>query len=223
MTFPNAYHGVKKIFTAELLKLIGAGCLLLLAVSAVIAAVSAAAGEDSGLLTAGILSVIFGIAGVVLPIIGYIMNIVGLYQASKDEENFKTAFAAAIIALVISAVSGIFSAVGIGAGVADNISRGVSTIMEIVILVFVVGGISALAEKLHKTEMVTMGGHILIIVIIINGLRIIADIIPMLFGANNTTTSIEGIMQIVAGICAIVGYIVYLVYLGKAKNMLRDN
>jgi len=223
MTFPNAYHGVKKIFTAEILGLIGAVCLILGSLIGVLAVVSTVAGSEGGAAASGIGTIIFLAAGAVLPIIGYIMNLVGLNQASKDDSNFRVAFMVAIISLIVLIVSAVFSVFNFGNGMADNIAKAFSIMANIIVTVYVITGISSLAEQLKKPEMVEMGRKILIFIIVINGIIMVAEILPVFFGINVTVASIEGIMGVVSAVCQFIYYIVYLVFLGKAKAMLQNN
>ena len=152
MTFPNAFHGVKKVFTAEILKLIGAACLLIAAVLAVLAASAATSGSEGGAVASGLGASILLVAAAVLPIIGFIMNLVGLNQAGRDDEYFHTAFIVAIFALIIRVISGIFTLLNVGGGVADNIATFISGICEIIVFVLVVNGVLSLADRLHKSD-----------------------------------------------------------------------
>ena len=121
MTFPNGYQGVKKLFTAEILQLICAGCLILTGIAFLIGAGAAAAGSGSGALTLDVFGMIFLIATIVLPLIAYIISLVGLHQAAKDDENFRIAFIFAIIGLVLTVVAGIVNAITGNQGIFDDI------------------------------------------------------------------------------------------------------
>jgi len=106
---------------------------------------------------------------------------------------------------------------------ADNIAKAFSIMANIIVTVYVITGISSLAEQLKKPEMVEMGRKILIFIIVINGIIMVAEILPVFFGINVTVASIEGIMGVVSAVCQFIYYIVYLVFLGKAKAMLQNN
>ena len=223
MTFPNAFRGVKKIFTAEILKLIGVACLLIAAVLTLLAAGSVAAGSDGGAVASGLGATVLLAAGAVLPIIGFIMNLVGLSQAGKDEDNFHTAFIVAIFALIIRVVSGIFTMLNVGGGVADNIANFISGICEIIVFVLVVNGVLSLADRLHKSELFGTASKLIICYVVPYGIAILAELIVIFFGVNETVATIEGIMLLVSSIFSMIAYIIYLVFLGKAKKMLCDN
>ena len=51
----------------------------------------------------------------------------------------------------------------------------------------------------------------------------IASVIPVFFGANETTASISGTMLLVSAILSLICYILYLALLGKAKKVLKTN
>ncbi len=90
MKFQNAATGVKRIFTAEILKLI------------------ANANSQGGTIAAGVGTVLLIAAASILALIGGIMALVGIINASKDEGAFKTALILIIISLIAAVVGGIF-------------------------------------------------------------------------------------------------------------------
>ena len=113
MKFPNAYNGVKKIFTAEILSLIGTisliiAAILVLATGAMVetGAADAAVNETMGM-AAGF--AIFGLVGSILMLVAFIMNLVGILSARKDEGLFNTALAFTIIGIVAAVLTSLFS------------------------------------------------------------------------------------------------------------------
>lgn len=222
MTCPNAYHGVKKLFTAQLLALIGAVCILLGASIAVIAAGAAYAGSAGGTAASGLGSVVFLAAGVILPLIAYIMNLVGLHQASKDEGSFRIAFWVSILALVLSFVNAILTTTTAGAGVGDDIAGMMQIVCEIIIFVYVLQGIKNLAERLHDNTVYDLGSKLMIMMLILYIMNFIVKLINLIVSRSPGQTSVAGVLSIVAGILGIIIYIFYLIVLGKARNMLRD-
>lgn len=222
MTFPNAFHGVKKLFTSEILNLIGGLCALLAAVFAVIATNSANAGSGAGTAAGGIGAVIFLAAAGVLPIIGYIMKLVGLNQAGKDEARFKQAFIVSLIALILTAVSAILAATNAGGGVVDNIIKIFVEIANIAIVILVISGVQNLAVRCSNEGMLSFGSKIKIMIIIIYVLALIANLVIVIFGTSTGAAVTAGTFGIIAAILDIVAYIIFLVYLGKAKKMLAE-
>ena len=220
MTFPNAFNGVKKLFTSEILKLIAAVCAIVAAVAGIIALAGVEADAVVAGVGGGIATVIFGVASAVLLLIAYILKLVGLKKAGNDEPKFQQAFLLAIFALILSVVASILSSLNVGNGVVDDIVSIFAAIADILIVVFVIQGIQNLAEKLNQNGMAETGRKLLIIILVFYILAIIATLVVIIFGANVATGVIAGILAVVAQVLKMVGYIVFLVYLGKAKNML---
>lgn len=223
MKFENAYHGVKKIFTAELLMLIGAACLLMTGVVAAITLASAVTQGDAGTAAAGISGLVFLAAAGILPIIGFFINLAGLRQAAKDEDSFRTAFWISILAIVLSIVSVVISLLTAGTGIVDDIAGILMTVCEIIIFVFVIRGIMNLAQKLENEEVRSMGERILVGELILYCMSLIAKLISTFFQSSATASAVSGYLSIGTGILAIITYIVYLVYLAKAKTMLNQS
>ena len=236
MSFPNAYHGVKKIFTSQLLKVIGAACMLIGAFLGIIALVLVGGTTSSAELSAetveslfpsaaimGIIALVLIVASGILSIIAYIMNIVGLRQGSQDEESFRLGFFAACFAMIIRFISTLFILLNIGGGIADNVADTVGFVCDIIILVSVIGGIVNLANRLDNNKVAVLGGKLLNLMIAIYVLAAIATFIPVFFGMTDTFQFVQGILMLVSASLSFVGCIVFLVLLGKAKKMLKEN
>ena len=223
MTFKNAYHGIKKVFTAELLTLIGTVCFLIAILLGLLFVGTVYIGSDSGAVASGIGAIVFIIGGIVLWVVGYIMNLVGLSQAGKDEDNIHIAFIVSIFVLLLRIVSGIFMLLGVGGGIADNIASTIGGVCEIVVFVLVITGVSVLANKLGKPDMVRSGATLMRMLVAVYCISILATLVVAFFGPNPTALTVCSILEAVSALFSIVGYIIYLVFLGRAKNMLRDN
>ena len=236
MSFSNAYHGVKKIFTSQLLKVIGTACMLIGAILGVIALVLVKGILSSAELSAetvealsptaaimGIVALVLVVASGVLSIIAYIMNIVGLRQGSQDEDSFKLGFYFACFAMIIKFVSILFILLNVGGGIADNIADTIGSICDIIILVSVIGGIVNLANRLGVDKVAVLGGKLMNLIIAIYVLAAIAFLVPVFFGMTDTFQFVQGILMLVSASLSFVGCIVFLVLLGKAKKMLKEN
>ena len=102
MRFPNAAKGVKKLFVAEILGLIGVISTLVSIVYFIISGVSGAAQENEGVLVGGALTfIILTVINLGVSLTAFILRIVGVVQARKDEESFSTALAFIIINAII--------------------------------------------------------------------------------------------------------------------------
>lgn len=222
MRFPNAYEGVKKLFSSEILSLIAGLCLLIATAAGVFAVASVAADSGGGMVGGTIATAIFGLGSGVLYLIAYIFKLIGLKRAGLDEPRFQQAFLLAIFALILSVVAAILSSFNVGNGIVDDIVRLFVTIAEIIITIFVIGGIQTLSVRMGREDMVDKGQRILIIIVIVYILGFIATLIPLFFGSNPATATISGILSIVGTVLNIIAYIVFLVYLGQAKKMLSE-
>ena len=220
MTYPNAYHGVKKLFTSQILNLISSILGFVVAILALVGVVSLAASEGTNF-TVVFIALFVGLAAAVLSIIAYIMQIVGLKQASHDDSSFYTAFVFAIIGLVLIVLAAIFSALNVANGFGDEIASIFSKFSTIVIAAFVLIGVRSLANKLGQSEMANKAKNVSIFQAVILALSAIASIVALFTG--NAATTISGVLALIAALLTVVFAIVYLVFLGKAKKMLKEN
>ena len=226
MTFPNASTGVKKIFTAQILRILSTVFLIVGAVSTLVTAALIAAenseieGPSVGL---AVISVIFLVIGGVLAIIAFLMNIIGLRQAGTDEESLHMAFIVSIFALVISFVSTLFDLLNVGGGIADNIAEAVGFVCEIFVIISVIRGITNLADQLHNEKVASLGDKLSNVILVILILALIANTVPIFLGADQNVLTSATILEMVSLVLTAVGYVIYLVFLGKASNMLRTS
>ena len=207
MTFSNAFEGIKKVFLAEILVLIGLGCTIL---GGLISGVSAIGGSLTGV--GG--GVIFIVGGAVLSILALIFNMIGLSRASRDESSFKTAFICTLINLIVAVVFGILS-VFMGV-IVSTIASILNAAFSIVILIYVFRGIGILAAKLNREDVPKFGKPVMILMIVVNGVTIFTSLMTLL-GASGFVS----VLSVLSGIAGIVAYILYLVYLNRAKHMLE--
>lgn len=231
MSFPNAARGVKKIFTSQLLALIGAVATAVGFVFALLA-VSAANAEAE---TAEGFSLIFtaimiGGAGVLF-LIGFIMQIIGIGQAGKDDPSFKAAMVCLIIGIVSSVVSGVFVANQNGTGY--SICETVTKLMSLFVTIFIISGIIKLADRLNNGAVSVKGSFLLKLITAIYVLLIIASVIavvmistaPMDMSALSDPVARAPfiticVIYLIVGVLQIVQYFLFLSLLSKANKML---
>ena len=235
MRFPNAFKGVSKMFTAEILKLIAAGLLIAFGIAGLASSAGAIELAVEGVpVTEGMIednvnaggllvAVILGVGAMILYIIAYIMNLVGMHQAGKDEDNFRNAFGVSIAVLIISIGTAVLTALNIGGNVPENIASTARTICEVIVMLLVVSGIMNLAEMCKDERMVKFGKTVSVLVLIFVIGAAVATFISIFFGRLEWAQHVEGILDIISGIALFIGYIIYIIYLGKAKKMLREN
>lgn len=235
MRFPNAYRGISKLFAAEILKLIAAGLLFAAGIAGIIGSGSylvdmaktsqiteeAVQGivSSPGVIAAAFLSV----GAMILLIIAYIMNIVGLGQAGKDEPNFRNAFIVSIVVLAITVVAAFLSGTNVAGGAGSDITNTIMRACEIFVMISVVVGIMNLSNAFNNGGMYEFGRKIIIIVIISIGIALAVNFISIFFWNNSAIAIVDGILALIGAVAMFVGYIAYIIYLAKAKRMLRED
>ena len=222
MKFPNAYQGVKKIFTAEILSLIGAACMIIFAVFGVVALAGMAAASGDTALTGGIGLAVFGLAGGILSLIGLLFLMIGTKRAAQDEPIFNQAYMYILCSLILTLASIIISSIWLY-GTWDNMSTTVANILAMIATIFIINGVQNLAKQLNRPDMVATGNTYMILLIVVYAVQIIVRILPVFFGANAATSRVVGILSLAAEIVSLIVYILYLVCLGKAQKMLAEN
>lgn len=214
MRFPNAEKGVKKIFTAEILGLLSAICLVAAAVTReVVGALTKASG------TIIIVATVTGIAALLLMLLSYVLNIVGISQASKDEDAFRISLYVAIFGIVFSLLSGFLGNAFEGNAYAQRIISVIPDLVNLCMMVYVVIGIRNLAVQLSDPVMEGKGQNILRTVFV---MEIIIFVVRAFSGMIQTDAAAMIAIACLgfAGILSIVTYVLYLAYLSKARKML---
>lgn len=226
MRFPNAANGVKKLFTAEILALIGGVLLLAAGVAALIMLASGKVMEQSSLegigaavLASGGAAVFFLLAAVVLFVISFIINIIGLAKASNDDGSFKIALFAVIVGLAVTLLSTLFSS----NSVVSSLLTSLESVAELVTTIYVIQGIRNLAVRLNNGQMDEKGNTLFKVMLAVILLGFISRIIITIFGGQIWASIPAAVLQMVSGVLSIVQYFLYLSYLGKAKKMLNQS
>ena len=217
MKFPNAAKGVKRIFTAEILKLVAAVVSIIGVALMIITLAAAESNAEGATIAAGTGTVILLAVAAVLALIGGIMALIGIINASKDEGSFKVALVAIIISLCAAIVGGIFSQ----NSTIQSICQIVQNLMSIFVTVFVIQGVSNLAEKVGNDNVAAQGKTLLTIIVAIYALSLIANIIVLIFGGMFVSVT-AGVIAVIALVLNVIGYIVYLSLLSKGKKMLAE-
>ncbi|MBR0087191.1 MAG: hypothetical protein IJL98_05575 [Lachnospiraceae bacterium] len=217
MKFPNAYEGVKKIYTAEILGLIGTALALLALFFGLIFVTAADTKADTAAFASLGGFAIFALAGSILGIIAFIMNIVGINRAKLDEDEFTKALMYVILGILASVISAVFSKNVIINGIADTFSK----VCDLLATVFIIYGIISLSNRLNNPQMAEFGRKNLVLIVAVTLLSVILDIVSTIFQGKGMQ-NVYAVLGILAGIASIVQYIIYLTLLSRAKKMLAQ-
>jgi hypothetical protein len=230
MKFPNAADGVKKIFTSEILMLIGtvcAGIALLMGLLAVEsdknAMIEGVTDSNAvGALAGGAGFLVFSLGAAVLVIIALIINIIGLNKASKDEEdtnNFKVALFLLIASVVLTGVGSVFT------NSQPNMAKWLNVGGEVASLIstyYILDGIASLAEKINNQELADKSRKLIIAVLCLHIFGLVAERIPDFMSAGSLGTGLAIGLAVVGLVLTIVSYVVYLVVLSQAKKAFAE-
>lgn len=224
MRFPNAAKGVKKIFTAQILQLIGAICEIIgfiILVGGLMAA-DATKGSNAGvaaLLGGSMGSMLLLAAYSILSLIAFIMQIVGIVNAKKDEESFKSALICLIIGIVATIIGGLFMRLS---RVVFALFMSVGSLMGAFVIIFIISGCIKLADQLNRGDVSTKGSNILKMIVVIAGLSVILSIVSSFMMANVAIMVTAMILAVVSVVLSIVQYIMFLTFLSQSKKMLNE-
>ncbi|MCR5789161.1 MAG: hypothetical protein K6G83_04660 [Lachnospiraceae bacterium] len=207
MKFKNAYHGVKRIYTAEIMAIIGTIALL---IGGIVALASAAEEEEEALASVGSGALVVALVGGLLLIVSFIMNLTGLKTASKDEEKFGTAYKFAIAGII----AGILTAVPVD--VVQDIARGFDSIVSVIISLYVISAVIILGRKLGNMLIIEKGKRIKLLIFIAFGCSILATVL----GSFVMEGTLAAILEIIGSAMMVIQYFLYLSFLGEAKRML---
>ncbi len=89
-------------------------------------------------------------------------------------------------------------------------------------MMFIIMGIINLADALGRSDLVQKGNTLQKIIMVVIGIAIIVEIVSLSIDGGVLST-IGSILYIAASVLGIIGIIIYLVLLKKAKQMLQEN
>ena len=219
MRFPDAFSGVKKLFTAEILQIIGVVAMGLSAIFLVLLGTSIDADNAVTGLGSFALMSIFAIGGVVVLIIAAILELVGLAKAGKDNKNFSYALYCVIVGIVFVIVGSFFQSSN---PTVYSMCESANKILDLISTILIIQGVMNLADNLGDTEMVVKGAFIFKVIMGIYIFAIIGSITyafmyPFLF-----LRFIGVICMCVSLVLTVVSYVLFIAYLARAKKMLGE-
>ena len=217
MQYPNAYNGVKKIYTAQILALV-ALFLMLIGLIGLIAALPS--GDEVPDEVSGSLVLFAGLILIsgIIDIVAFIINIVGLNSAKKDEEIFKKAVTWTIVAIVIAVVSS-FMETGSMTG---DLFRVVSDLANLLITIYIIQGIVSLASRLNNQDIAEKGNKAIKIVLFVTIASAVLDAISAFISEQESLTVADSVISIIAIALQIFVTVVYLKLLSGATKMLAQ-
>ena len=216
VTYPNAQAGLKKLFSAQILGIIGTILIIITGAIGVFTAASMEGGvADETIMPFALGTLFAAIPSLIIPIVSLILSLVGLKRASEDNGNFKIAFYASAFALVVSIVSGFFPEFQFrGVNVLDR----VASIADIVVFAYVIEGIKEIGGKIGRSDLVSSCNTIEALYIV----GIIGANVLEIFAVSPLATEFVGYAGSIALLLILVAKILYIVVIGKAQKALQQ-
>ena len=205
MKYENAYKGVKLLFWSEIVTI---AC----AVFSLTAAVTSAVVKDVAVGEATLYA-IFAMIAAMVGVVAGIIGIFGYYKASADEKYFFYSLAFVLTSVILSVIAAFLTE---GTRV-RRVLELLTTLFEELTLIYAIYAIVQLAKKLDNAAIAKFGNFLLNLIFVILVLIIASDVIIIVTQGNAV---VAAILAIVDALLSIVAYVLYLVYLAKAKNML---
>lgn len=219
MQFPNAAKGVKKIFTSTIIEIIATVMLLIGAVFATASQLmKSLESATPNIDTSSVIGIVIISASGVLMIISAIIYIVGLAQSAKDEGSFKLAIGSMIVYIALYVVMALIR----DNEILTNVLQLLADLLSLFVTIFIIQGIINLADALGDAKVSKSGKTQFVIITFIYGLTCIANITVAIFGGQ-TASLVAALVSLVAEILTTVQYIIFIVYLVRAKKMLRNS
>ncbi len=217
MRFPNAAKGMKKVFAAEILSLIAAIALGSTLILSIVFLNFEKSGNETAMGVSGIGLLVFMAGAAVLTILALIFKLIGVVQTSKDEPSFKIVSWLIVFGLIASVIGACFSSNTF----VYNLTNAISNVLNFISLLFIILGIGSFAAQLGNSDVVLRCGSQFRLILWIGIVSLIARFF-CIFMPSLVASSIVLAFAVLALVLNIIQYILYLVLLAKAKNMLAE-
>lgn len=217
MKYPNALNGLKKIYSAEILNLIVGILMLVMSVFGLMAFDESLPKEQAEqyVLITGILLT----ASFIIMAIAYIMTFVGVKKAAKDEPVFKNAFTWILVGLVLSLGTSILSNFVSVEKFERYINLG-NRLASILVTVYIIIGVTTLAERIGDHEQVRRGSRLQNIIIFEYAISAVLELLSK-FESQKVPETIMEICGVVAAVLMVIAYFTFLKLLSRARKMLE--
>ncbi len=198
----NAAQGLKKMFIAQIGTII---CTVCTSIAAAGTLVFAAAGSLGLTGLFGLLTVVGAIGAIVFAII----NLVGLNGAGKDIEGCKTAFTIAIISIVVSLCGSFLKSLALLFTLAG-------LVLSFLITYYVCTSVSGVMASIGARDIADSGNNVWKIYLACNIIQAVIAILNL----TPVLSLLAGIGSIANLVVALVGLILYMIFLHKSSKAL---
>lgn len=198
MNYPSAAGGLKMMFLAQILTIVGA--------------VVTVVGAMLAMVTAGILSIVM-LLGSLLVLAAGILDIVGLYKAGADDQGYRGALIFALIAVVVGVIMGWVDQ----SGILYALLSIVDSILTFLVVNAVCQTTGNLLHSMGKDDLAEKGNTVSKLYFICTVITVVCTLV----GAIPVINILAGLASIVGGVITIVGYVLYLIFLSNGSTALQ--
>lgn len=198
MNYPSAAGGLKMMFLAQILTIVGA--------------VVTVVGAMLAMVTAGILSIVM-LLGSLLVLAAGILDIVGLYKAGADDQGYRGALIFALIAVVVGVIMGWMDQ----SGILYALLSIVDSILTFLVVNAVCQTTGNLLHSMGKDDLAEKGNTVSKLYFICTVITVVCTLV----GAIPVINILAGLAGIVGGVITIVGYVLYLIFLNNGGKALE--
>lgn len=218
MTFPKAENGIKKIYIAQLLSVIGAAIESLTAIYSIFSIVIFGNVFVTSPLIVSITIAGLSLVSLSLMTIGFFLTLSGLFRAKADDENFKVALYSVVFSIGIQLVGIIWAAYN----EVLSITNLLTTVTSFLSSAYVILGIRSLASKLDCIDIDEKGKKCYNFITVIFFLMTFSDVAILIFNGTEWV-DIVSYLKFADGVFSLVQFIVIMLYLKKSHKMLATH
>ena len=198
MNYPSAAGGLKNMFVAQILVLVGGVLTVVGAVGAVF--------------TLG-LSAILLLPASLLMLVGGILEFWGLYKASADDQGYRGALLFVVVGVVLSIVGGVIAK---EEGLLKTLLSVVQTVLNFLVVNAVCQTTSNLLHSVGNDVLSQRGSTVIKLYVVCAVVGLACSVL----GVIPIVNIVAGLVSIVAAIAQLVGYVLYLMFLYSSSKAL---
>ena len=209
MKYPHAHSGVKKIFVGALLELITSA--LMIAVTILLIYFS----------NLGDLTVTLTLVASIISVVAFIFQLIGLFQARKDESSFSGALWSIFLVIILTIAQIPLSYLtGEWVKYVTSSTDAVKSLLSIAVIMYILAGISNLADSLGESGYAARGRIIRVLLMIVFiaalGMRLVSTFVKGSEPLNNVMSYVS----IGSAVIELIANIWYFFYLARAPKKL---
>lgn len=214
MQFTKAESGIRKIFISQILFIIGFATSLITAVVSML--VHTMNGETQNQIVLTPFTSYLNYFSISIMMIGFIMMLIGVFIACVDDENFKVALYSIVFGVALAIISIVWSSVD-AVGTITNL---LTTLTSYLAILYIIQGIRNLAQKLERNDIEKKGSFLYKLFSVLYIFETCITI-SLLILSDISAIIPFFILQIVGDITSFFQNLLFMLYLGKAKRMLK--